>query len=227
MEPPTQLYSPISRIHRMNMSSTASNHRTVAIDVRRLESALEQAKSRFPHLSFDVRWRPFQLNPDFPPGKGLDKMAYYYSKFGEDNVKRMIPRMKATALEHGINMNYGGTVGNTLDSHRLIWLAREVGGSDLQDKVVESLFKAYFEDNKSIEERDVLLECADESGLGDKCREMFSNDAMGRGAVMREKEDYGRAFQCSGVPMFVVDGKFVLNGAQEDTAFLRVFGKLS
>jgi len=153
-------------------------------------------------------------------------MEYYYSKFGEDTVKKMIPRMKATALEHGINMNYGGTVGNTFDSHRLIWLAREVGGSELQDKVVESLFKAYFEDNKSIEERDVLQECAVESGLGDECREMLSSVAMGCDEVMREKEEYGRAFQCSGVPMFIVNGQFVLHGAQEDTAFLRVFGKL-
>jgi predicted DsbA family dithiol-disulfide isomerase len=193
---------------------------------RRLESALEQAKSRFPNLSFDVRWRPFQLNPNFPQGKGRDKMGYYYEKFGEANVKQMIPRMKATAAEHGINMNYGGTVGNTLDSHRLIWLAREVGGSELQDKVVESLFKAYFEDNKSIEEKEVIQECADEVGLGDKCREMLSDDSMGKAEVTKEKEDYGRAFDCSGVPMFIVDGKFVLNGAQEDTAFLRVFGRL-
>jgi predicted DsbA family dithiol-disulfide isomerase len=153
-------------------------------------------------------------------------MGYYYEKFGEANVKQMIPRMKATAAEHGINMNYGGTVGNTLDSHRLIWLAREVGGSELQDKVVESLFKAYFEDNKSIEEKEVIQECADEVGLGDKCREMLSDDSMGKAEVTKEKEDYGRAFDCSGVPMFIVDGKFVLNGAQEDTAFLRVFGRL-
>ena len=40
----------------------------------------------------------------------------------------MIPRMKGVAAEHGIEIQYGGTVGNTFDSHRLIWLAREVGG---------------------------------------------------------------------------------------------------
>jgi predicted DsbA family dithiol-disulfide isomerase len=55
---------------------------------------------------------------------------------------------------------------------------------------------------------------------------MLSSVAMGCDEVMREKEEYGRAFQCSGVPMFIVNGQFVLHGAQEDTAFLRVFGKL-
>eukprot|EP00956_Cyclotella_meneghiniana_P040687 scaffold202735_cov23-Cyclotella_meneghiniana.AAC.1 len=62
--------------------------------------------------------------------------------------------MKGVAAEHGIEMEYGGTVGNTFDSHRLIWLAREVGGSELQDSVVERLFKAYFVENKSIETKE-------------------------------------------------------------------------
>ena len=167
------------------------------------------------------------MNPNFPPGLGRSKMEYYYEKFGRQNVEGMVPRMKATAAEHGIDMHYGGTVGNTLDSHRLIWLAREVGGTEMQDKVVECIFRAYFEENKSIETKEVLQACADEAGLGDKCRELFADDDMGRKEVEQEKQEYGRAFQCTGVPMFVVDGKYVLNGAQEDTAFLRVFSRLS
>lgn len=174
-----------------------------------------------------MRWRPFQLSPDFPPGLGRDKMEYYYEKFGRKNVDGMVSRMKATAAEHGISMNYGGTVGNTLDSHRLIWLAEKVGGSEMQDKVVESIFKAYFTDNKSIETKEVLQACADEVGLGEKCRELFADDTMGRSEVEQEKQEYGQSFQCTGVPMFVVDGKYVLNGAQEDTAFLRLFSRLS
>ena len=39
-------------------------------------------------------------------------------------------------------------------------------------------------------------------------------------------QQYGRNFQCTGVPMFIIDGKFVLNGAQESDQFLRVFSKL-
>jgi predicted DsbA family dithiol-disulfide isomerase len=153
-------------------------------------------------------------------------MEYYFEKFGRQNVEGMIPRMKATAAACGIDMNYGGTVGNTLDSHRLIWLARECGGSQMQDKVVERVFKAYFEENKSIENKNVLQEIAEEVGLGDKSRELMANDDLGLQEVEREKNDYGLSFQCSGVPMFIVDGKYVLNGAQEDTAFMRVFRKL-
>lgn len=44
-------------------------------------------------------------------------MQYYESKFGKDMVRNMIPRMKDVAREYGIQMEYGGCVGNTLDSH--------------------------------------------------------------------------------------------------------------
>ncbi len=44
-------------------------------------------------------------------------MQYYEEKFGAEMVRSMIPRMKATALEYGIDMQYGGFVGKTLDSH--------------------------------------------------------------------------------------------------------------
>ena len=44
-------------------------------------------------------------------------MEYYNSKFGPAMVQSMIPRMKAVAQEYGILMEYGGNVGNTLDSH--------------------------------------------------------------------------------------------------------------
>ena len=80
-------------------------------------NALETAETQFPHLSFDVRWRPFELDPKLPKGKGHNKMEHYNSKFGPAMVETMIPRMKAVARQYGIQMEYGGHVGNTFDSH--------------------------------------------------------------------------------------------------------------
>mmetsp|Transcript_9775 Transcript_9775/g.17596 ORF Transcript_9775/g.17596 Transcript_9775/m.17596 type:complete len:153 (+) Transcript_9775:417-875(+) len=152
-------------------------------------------------------------------------MKHYEAKFGAAKVRSMIPHMKAVAGEHGIQMEYGGHVGNTFDSHRLIWKAREVGGSELQDKVVEQVFQAYFEENKSLGEQAVLEECASKAGLA-QSSDFLSNSELGAREVRGEMQEYGRAFQCTGVPMFVVDGKFTLSGAQESDAFLRLFGKL-
>lgn len=137
----------------------------------------------------------------------------------------MIPRMTAVANEHGIDMKYEGRVGNTFDSHRLIWRAREDGGSELQDKVVESLFQAYFEEGKSLGETTVLRDCALNAGM-ENSSPLWADPVLGKEEVRAEIVSYGREFECTGVPMFIVDGKYVLNGAQEGHQFLRVFEKL-
>lgn len=100
-----------------------------------------------------------------------------------------------------------------------------MGGSQLQDKVVQQLFKAYFEENKSLGELSVLEECATKAGY-EQSHDFLSNAQLGTTEVRQEMQQYGRAFQCTGVPMFIVDGRVKLSGAQESDAFLRVFESL-
>lgn len=40
----------------------------------------------------EVRWHPFQLNPDASQA-GVNKLEYYKQKFGEQRTKGMIPAM--------------------------------------------------------------------------------------------------------------------------------------
>jgi hypothetical protein len=87
------------------------------IGKRRLEQALAIAHKTFPKLTFDIKWRPYELQPSLPKGKGYNKLQYYESKLGKELVRSMIPRMKDVAKECGIQMEYDGCVGNTLDSH--------------------------------------------------------------------------------------------------------------
>lgn len=90
---------------------------------------------------------------------------------------------------------------------------------------MDQIFRAYFEENKSLGELTVLEDCASKAGL-DRASEFLSNSDSGAQEVRKEMQDYGRAFQCTGVPMFIVDGKHTLNGAQESMAFLRLFRNL-
>jgi predicted DsbA family dithiol-disulfide isomerase len=100
-----------------------------------------------------------------------------------------------------------------------------VGGSKLQDKVVQQLFRAYFEENKSLGELSVLEECATKAGY-EQSHDFMSSVHLGTSEVRQEMQEYGRAFQCTGVPMFIVDGRVKLSGAQEPDMFLRVFESL-
>lgn len=183
---------------------------------------------KFEGVEFDVLWRPFQLNANAPKGKGVNKMEMYLEKFGKARCDAMLPQMIQTGLSVGIRFSYGGFTGNTFNSHRLIWKAREEGGTELQDKVVESLFKAYFEEEQSMGETNVLVECAKRAGMGESDVRGFIEDTNGSGTkeVQRELDGYGRNYQVSGVPFFVFNDKYTMSGAQPASEILSVFKKL-
>jgi len=193
---------------------------------RRLEAALRESSSANSNLEVDVRWRPFQLNENLPKGKGFNKLKYYEEKFGAGMVSNMVPKMKQVGDSVNIAFSYGGHVGNTLDSHRLIWKARELGGTELQNQMVESLFKAYFEEEQSLGEREVLLKCADQAGMpGDKVKH-FLDSSEGIREVRNEEIEYRTKWRCRGVPLFIINNQHTLSGAQPAEAFLEVFEEL-
>mmetsp|Transcript_1791 Transcript_1791/g.2725 ORF Transcript_1791/g.2725 Transcript_1791/m.2725 type:complete len:142 (+) Transcript_1791:427-852(+) len=139
----------------------------------------------------------------------------------------MIPYMKQVGKSEDINFSYGGTIGNTFDSHRLIWKAREEGGAALQDRMVESLFKAYFEEEKSLGDTKVLKECAKRAGMSmDIAEALLANDNMGGAEVKQEMHEGRSKWKCQGVPLFVIDNKFTLTGAQPPEEFLSIFQRL-
>lgn len=164
------------------------------------------------------------MNSDLPPGKGVDKMGYYNSRFGPQKVKSMLPQMIQTGASEGIQFSYGGSIGNTFDSHRLIWKAREEGGSELQDKVVDSIFKAYFENEKSLGEHSVLEECAKDAGMD--ATALLGDPSIGKQEVSNEMKEFRTKYRCNGVPFFILDGKYTLSGAQPPEELLAVFEEM-
>jgi predicted DsbA family dithiol-disulfide isomerase len=49
-------------------------------------------------LEFEVRWRPFFLDPSLPK-EGVDKRQRYAAKFGAARMRQMEPYMKAMGLQ--------------------------------------------------------------------------------------------------------------------------------
>jgi len=186
-----------------------------------LESALAKHASK---LEVDMVWRPFQLDSTLPKGRGKPKIEAYAEKFGPQMVASMVPRMIKVGKEVGINFSYGGHIGNTFDSHRFIWQARETGGSAMQDAMVEALFKAYFEEEKSMGDPGVLRACAQKAGMPPEITEKLLNDPrIGEAEVERERRHFRSKWNCTGVPLFIVDGRFPMSGAQPAEAFDIVF----
>ena len=184
------------------------------IGKRRLEKALDGRPAT-------VRWHPFQLNPDMPR-EGIDRKSYRIKKFGSwERSQELDAQVAAAGRGEGIAFNFDrmGRTPNTIDSHRIIWLAGERG---VQDAVVEALFQAYFTDGRDLSDRATLAAIAAEAGLDRaNVNELLAGD---RGLdIVRAGEEKARSLGVSGVPFFVVDGRVALSGAQPPELFLQAF----
>ena len=90
----------------------------------------------------------------------------YIEKFGsEDKVNQVFARVNEAGKRGGINFSLDGNTGNTFQSHRLVEWSKEVGGLEAQDKVIELLFKGYFEEAQDITDMGFLVQVAQNAGL--------------------------------------------------------------
>src|SRR5262249_38691492 len=112
---------------------------------------------------------------------------------------------------------------NTLDAHRLIWLADREG---MPDALVEALFRAYFTEGRDLGDCPTLLEVAAQAGLDRGLAAGVLDGVAGRGAV-RAAEERARRAGVQGVPFFIINGEVALSGALPPGAFLDAFDRLS
>ena len=125
------------------------------IGKRRLERAMRQR----PECQFQIGWRPFQLNPELAKD-GMDRKQYLNLKFGgPERAEQIYQYVQQAGEAESIDFDFQAIVRqpNTFDSHRLI---RWAAASDVQDAVVEEVFRRYFMEGADVGDRDVLVDIA-------------------------------------------------------------------
>lgn len=186
------------------------------IGKRRLEKAIAVQRDEV-----RVRWLPFQLNPHMPK-EGISRSEYRIRKFGSwERSQELDAKVVAVGEAEGIHFAFDRIerTPNTLDAHRLIWLADKLG---VQGAVVEALFLAYFSEGRDISNRQTLLDVVAEAGLDRDQAEAMLNSDEGLEAIKDAKEQ-ARRLQVDGVPFFIVNDKVTLSGAQPPEGFLEAF----
>jgi len=146
---------------------------------------------------------------------------------------QMSQSMKANFEAVGLPYSFSdqSLTGNTFNSHRLITLAG-TKGPEVQDKVVEALFRAYFAEDKFLNEPEVLVAAAVEAKcLDEGAARAFVADEDQLAMQTQEELQVGKGMNVSGVPFFVLSNeagqKVTLSGAQPADQFVAAFRKLS
>ncbi|MCK7611398.1 DsbA family oxidoreductase [Roseibium sediminicola] len=179
------------------------------IGKRRLEAALRSV----PDLNVLVRWHPFQLDATLPK-TGKDRQKYLSDKFGGlDRANAFYSQIRAAGQEEGIPFAFDAITlsPNTLDCHRLILWSND---DDLQDEVVERLFKAYFLEGQDLTKSETLVRISDEAGMQSDLVEQLLETETDLDKVTAQIENAQNS-GITGVPCFIIDGRFVLAGAEK------------
>jgi len=186
----------------------------------------EQALARFEHRD-DVRvvHRSFQLDPSRPRHQTVNRREMLKAKYqlSDQQVRDMDVRMEGLAANEGLeyHLTDTGVTGNTLDAHQLLQLGKVRG---VQDAVLERLYRAYFTEQRSIFDRETLVALAREAGLDEaEARDALERDACVDGVAADVRE--ARALGVTGVPFYVVGGRYGVSGAQAVDVFSEVLSK--
>jgi predicted DsbA family dithiol-disulfide isomerase len=185
---------------------------------RRLEKALASFEGRG---DVTIAHRSFQLDPTRPRGETTSRRTMLMSKYRltEDRVREMDHNMETMAAAEGLeyHLTEKGQSGNTLDAHRVVHLA---ASHDREDQMLERLYKAYFTEQRSVFDVEPLVSLAVEEGLdATEVREALESDRY-VDAVRRDLEE-ARMLGVTGVPFFVIDGRYGISGAQATEVFTR------
>jgi predicted DsbA family dithiol-disulfide isomerase len=185
------------------------------IGKRQFEHALQDFEHRD---KVEVVHRSFQLDPTFPHGETVDVADMLADKYGMPREQAVEMNRQMEERAAGVGLEYhlkDGKAGNTSAAHRLVHLAAK---HNLQDELVEALFKAHFTDRRSVFDHDTLTKIAEETGLdATAARETLSSGTFAAEveADQREARDLG----ATGVPFFVIDRRYGISGAQPPEAF--------
>jgi predicted DsbA family dithiol-disulfide isomerase len=195
------------------------------IGKRRLEHALATLREREPGLAVEVRWHPFELNPDLP-ADGVDRARYLADKFGgPQRAAQVYARVRAAGASAGLALDFDGIrrQPNTLAAHRLIAWAQARHPAQA-DALVEALFRAYFIEGRFVGDAEALARIAGEAGIpAVDAREFLASDALTE--EVRSAERRAQSLGISGVPFFVFDGRVALSGAHEPATMLEAIAE--
>lgn len=163
-----------------------------------------------------VTYLPFFLDPTLP-AEGKNFREHMSEKFQGAPIDSMFDRVSQAGQAAGVEFRWDlvGKSPNTTLAHQLIFIAPE----DKRGELASAIYDAYFLQGKDITELETLVELAIGAGLDrDAIRQRL---LAGEGAdevhsIARQVSQQG----VTGVPFFIFDGRFALNGAQPSGVIL-------
>jgi predicted DsbA family dithiol-disulfide isomerase len=188
------------------------------IGKRRLEAALRELRAERPDVVPTIRWLPYFLNPDTPE-EGEPYRPFLERKFGgPERLAQIWAQIAEAGRTAGIAFAFERIEvrANTLRAHRLIHRAQRDGDAGA---LVERLFAAQFLQGENLGEAAVLARLAAECGEDEAAALAYLQSGEDAEAV-RDEAARAQRLGISGVPFFILAGRYGVAGAQPPEVLL-------
>ncbi|MEB3865897.1 DsbA family oxidoreductase [Acinetobacter sp. IK31] len=176
----------------------------------------EKGLDAFEHKNqVTIQYHSYRLASGLTPQPFKD--ALYKKIGGKSGADAMMSHVKSAGELEGLVYNFNSMLfGDTLDAHAIVKLAQQKGVGEL---LTEKFFKASITEGKSIFDHKVLVELANEVGVPrEEANSAFSNISL-KQEVLKD-EASAHAMGASGVPLFIINNKYSISGAQPIETFL-------
>ena len=187
----------------------------------RLKQAIEQLGDDY---RIDIRWQPFELHPDMPQ-TGADRETYLGERFGSpEKLNEATHAIQQVGIEAGIQFNFSekDRIPNTKLAHQFVLAATK---SQLATPFVLALFHAYFTDGKDIAKQSILEEIA--LGIGMKTSDIEYALSSKAKTLTEKKLQQLRSIDIHSVPTYVINDKYLIQGAHTPESFLKVLNDIA
>jgi predicted DsbA family dithiol-disulfide isomerase len=145
--------------------------------------------------------------------------------------------MNAIAADAGVSVTWEGPeeerakappamMWNTRECHMLLAFALDEAGPEVQTRLKLALFRAHFNERRSLADRNVLLDLAAEAGLHREAAKAALDDEELERRVLAE-ERRAHDLNITGVPAMILEGKFMIPGAQAPETYVNALRKVA
>ena len=188
---------------------------------------LQEALSRLDgEIDADIHWHPFELNPMMPE-EGQELREHMGQKYGSTFEQSQAVRKRLADIGDSVGFSFnfyeGQRIYNTFLAHQLLRWAEEQGK---QTEMELALFESYFSKEENVGDPAILAQVAARVGLDEA--EAAALLSHGRSAdEVRDRQRFWLTKGIHAVPSFVLDGRYLIPGAQDPDVFVAALEKLA
>ncbi len=194
-------------------------HDTVCPWCRIGKKHLFDALSEYECEAVEIRWHPFLLDNSVP-NQGYEFRNFMQQRKGMSlqQLQQMFDYTRRMGEAAGVILDFEKVrlAVNTTLSHRLI----ELTPKPLKSKVVEAIYKAYFEEGLNLGNVDRIISIAKLCGIDSPQLAEQLNDKNARNAIVIES-DKARSLGINSVPFFIINNEVKISGSQSKETFLK------